>query len=122
MDNFDFNVVTEMDNFDFPEWKEQNNKILEKYHHRVIFVPATDWMPYEHLDVCARLDDWLARKSKDGDGVKITLSADEVDAVRVALVIYKNVLEDIHREKLKKELKMVIDKAIMEAETETTEK
>ena len=111
-----------MEKFNFAEWKQQANKILAQYHQRIIFMPETSLMPYEHLDVCARLDDWLARKSKDGDGVKITLSADEVDAVRVALVIYNNVLEDIHREKLKKELKMIIAKAILEAETEDSEK
>lgn len=108
MDNFDFNLVTEMDNFDFPEWKEQNNKILEKYHHRVIFVPATDWMPYYHMDVCARLDDWLMRKSQDGEAVNVALSADEVAAMRMALAIYYGVLMDIHRDELKKEIGMII--------------
>lgn len=75
-------------------------------------------MPYEHMDVCARLGDWLARKSSESESesVKITLSADEVAAVRVALSIYSGVLEDIHREELKKELKMLIAKAIVEAE------
>ena len=61
-------------------------------------------------------------KIKKGDGVKVTLSADEVNAVRVALIIYGDVLMDVHREKIKKELKMVIAKAILEAETEDSEK
>lgn len=108
MDNFDFNVVTEMDNFDFPEWKEQNNKILEKWHHRVVFVPSTYKMPYEHMDVCARLDDWLMRKSRDTETVKATLSADEVDAVRVALLIYSSILMDIHQDEIKEEMATII--------------
>lgn len=109
-----------MENFNFVEWKKQANKILVQYHERIIFMPDTSLMPYEHMDVCARLGDWLARKSSES--VKITLSADEVAAVRVALSIYSGVLEDIHREELKKELKMLIAKAILEAETEDSEK
>lgn len=109
-----------MENFDFVEWKKQANKILAQYHERIIFMPETSLMPYEHMDVCARLGDWLARKSSES--VKITLSADEVAAVRVALSIYSGALEDIHREELKKELKMLIAKAILEAETEDSEK
>ena len=104
-----------MKNFNFAEWKNQANKILNQYHHRIIYSPDTNLMPYEHMDVCARLDDWLARESKECDGVKATLSADEVDAVRVALAIYSDVLNDVHRDKMKKELKMVIAKAIAEA-------
>lgn len=111
-----------MENFNFVEWKKQANKILAQYHERIIFTPETSLMPYEHMDVCARLGDWLARKSSESESVKITLSADEVAAVRVALSIYSGVLEDIHREELKKELKMLIAKAILEAETEDSEK
>lgn len=62
------------------------------------------------------------KKSKEGDGVKVTLSADEVNAVRVALIIYGDVLMDVHRGKIKKELKMVIAKAIVEAEKEDSKK
>lgn len=105
-----------MGNFDLTEWKKQANKILKQYHQRVVFAPDTSLMPYEHMDFCARLDDWLLRKSKEGDGVKITLSADEVDAVRVALSIYRGVLDDIHREKMKKELAAIIAEAIAKAE------
>lgn len=111
-----------MEKFDFVEWKNQANKILEPYHYRVTFIPDSFHMPYEHIDVCNRLEEWLRKKSKKGDGVNVTLSADEVNAVRVALIIYGDVLMDVHREKMKKELKMVIAKAILEAETEDSEK
>lgn len=105
-----------MKKIDFAEWKNQANKILEPYQYRVTFIPDSFPMPYEHIDACNRLEEWLRKKSKEGDGVKVTLSADEVNAVRVALSIYSGVLEDIHREELKKELKMLIAKAIVEAE------
>lgn len=97
-----------MGNFNFEDWKEHNNKILEKWHHRVVFVPSTYKMPYEHMDVCARLDDWLMRKSKDDETVKVTLSADEVDAVRVALLIYSSALMDIHQDEIKEEMATII--------------
>ena len=109
-----------MEKFDFAEWKKEANKILEPYQYRVTYIPNHFPMPYEHIDVCNRLEEWLRKKSKKGDGVKVTLSADEVNAVRVALIIYGDVLMDVHREKMKKELKMVIDKAI--AEVEASEK
>ena len=105
-----------MEKFDFAEWKKEANKILEPYQYRVTYIPDHFPMPYEHIDVCNRLEEWLRKKSKKGDGVKVTLSADEVNAVRVALIIYGDVLMDVHREKMKKELKMVIAKAILETE------
>lgn len=111
-----------MEKFDFAEWKKEANKILEPYQYRVTYIPDHFPMPYEHIDVCNRLEEWLRKKSKKGGGVKVTLSADEVNAVRVALIIYGDVLMDVHRGKIKKELKMVIAKAILEAETEDSEK
>ena len=88
-----------MGKFDFAEWKKEANKILEPYQYRVTYIPDHFPMPYEHIDVCNRLEEWLRKKSKKGD-----------------------VLMDVHREKMKKELKMVIAKAILEAETEDSEK
>ena len=111
-----------MEKFDFAEWKKEANKILEPYQYRVTYIPDHFPMPYEHIDVCHCLEEWLRKKSKKGDGVKVKLSADEVNAVRVALIIYGDVLMDVHRGKIKKELKMVIAKAILEAETEDSEK
>ena len=101
-----------MEKFDFAEWKKEANKILEPYQYRVTYIPDHFPMPYEHIDVCHRLEEWLREKSKKGDGVKVKLSADEVNAVRVALIIYIDILMDIHREEIKKELKMAIAKAI----------
>ena len=92
----------------FAEWKEKINKEIEKHHHRVIFVPDEYLMPYEYMDVCARLDDWLMRKSRDTETVKATLSADEVDAVRVALLIYSSILMDIHQDEIKEEMATII--------------
>lgn len=97
-----------MENFNFVEWKKQANKILAQYHERIIFTLKTSLMPYEHMDVCARLDDWLMRKSKDDETVKVTLSADEVDAVRVALLIYSSALMDIHQDEIKEEMATII--------------
>ena len=111
-----------MEKFDFAEWKKEANKILEPYQYRVTYIPDHFPMPYEHIDVCNRLEEWLRKKSKKGDGVKVRLSADEVNVVRVALIIYCDVLMDVHREEIKKEFKMVIAKAIVEAETEDSEK
>ena len=105
-----------MKKFDFAEWRNQANKILEPYQYRVTFIPESFPMLYEHIDVCNRLEEWIRKKSKEGAGVKVRLSADEVNAVRVALIIYSDILMDIHREEIKKELKMVIAKAIAEAE------
>lgn len=109
-----------MKNFDFAEWKNQANKILEPYQYRVTYIPDRFPMPYEHIDVCERLEEWFRAKAKKGAGGKVTLSADEVNAVRVALIIYGDVLMDVHRDTLKKELKMAIAKAILE--TEASEK
>lgn len=111
-----------MEKFDFAEWKKEANKILEPYQYRVTYIPDHFPMPYEHIDVCHCLEEWLRKKTKKGDGVKVKLSADEVNAVRVALIIYGDVLMDVHRGKIKKELKMAIAKAILEAETEDSEK
>lgn len=116
-----------MKKFDFfVELKHKANKILDKHHQRIVSLPDTSLMPCEHMDVCDRLgdrlDEWLSTKLKDSVGVKIALSTDEVSAVRMALLIYDDILMDIHRDLLKKELKMIIYKAIVEAEAEAAEK
>lgn len=81
-----------MEKFDFVEWKNQANKILEPYQYRVTSIPDGFPMPYEHIDVCNSLEEGHRKKTKKGGGVKVALSADEVNTVSVALIIYGDVL------------------------------
>ena len=114
-----------MQSKEFMNWIKDTNEVIKKANYRVIFLPDDDLMPYEHvslntelsnsIDAALRLCDRL-EEDKPEDGIPwngelpaITFTRDKLEVMQMALMIYKTVLLEVHKEEVEKGIRSVIE-------------
>ena len=99
-----------MQSKEFMKWIQDTNEVIKEVNYRVIFLPDDDLMPYEHVSLNTAISNRLMRiQDEDPKEVTLTWTSDEIDMIQMALMIYKTVLLEVHKEEVKKELRSVIE-------------
>lgn len=99
---------------EFMKWKDETNEVLRKANYRIIFLPEEDLMPYEHMSIDTelsnRVDETSHKESGRDDGRYLMLfTAEELDCLQMALIIYKTVLMEVHKEEAMAGIRRVIE-------------
>lgn len=110
---------------EFMNWIRETNEVIKKANYRVIFLPDDDLMPYEHVklntelsnDIDAALhlcDDLEENEPEDGvpwNGTlpPIVFNRERLEVMQMALMVYKSVLMEVHRDEVEKGLRSVIE-------------
>ena len=110
---------------DFMNWIRETNEVIKKANYRVIFLPDDDLMPYDHVklntelsnDIDAALhlcDDMEENEPEDGvpwNGTlpPIVFNRERLEVMQMALMIYKTVLLEVHKDEVAKGLRSVIE-------------
>lgn len=110
---------------EFMNWIRETNEVIKKANYRVIFLPDDDLMPYDHVklntelsnDIYAALrlcDDMEETESEDGvpwNGTlpPIVFNRERLKVMQMALMVYKSVLMEVHRDEVEKGLRSVIE-------------
>lgn len=97
---------------EFLKWVASTNKTLAPHHYRIIFLPDDDLMPYEHMTLNTKLtDDFMRITDADElpETVDLKVTPDELEMLQMALLIYKTVLMEVHKDQMKADLRRVIE-------------
>lgn len=112
-------MMNKMD--EFLKWVASTNKTLAPHHYRIIFLPDDDLMPYEHMALNTEVSNRLCRiTDEDPEEVTLTFSADELDMLQMAILIYKTVLMEVHKDEVMASIRKVIE-AIGKKQKEETD-
>lgn len=114
-----------MTNKEFRDWIKETNEVIKKANYRIIFLPDDDLMPYEHvgldtdlsntidaaLHLCDELED---NESEDGvpwngELPPITFTREKLEVMEMALIVYKTVLLEVHKEEVEAGIRRVIE-------------
>ena len=99
---------------EFLKWVADTNKTLAPHHYRIIFLPDDDLMPYDHMTLNTNMSDALIKLTDNYDHelpetINLTVTADELDMLQMALLIYKTVLMEVHKDEVKAGIRRVIE-------------
>lgn len=114
-----------MTNKEFKDWIKETNEVIKKANYRIIFLPDDDLMPYEHvgldtelsntidaaLHLCDELED---NESEDGvpwngELPPVTFTREKLEVMEMALIVYKSVLLEVHKEEVEAGIRRVIE-------------
>lgn len=114
-----------MTNKEFKDWIKETNEVIKKANYRIIFLPDDDLMPYEHvgldtelsntidaaLNLCDELED---NESEDGvpwngELPPVTFTREKLEVMEMALIVYKSVLLEVHKEEVEAGIRRVIE-------------
>lgn len=109
---------------EFEKWIKETNEVIKKANYRVIFLPDEDLMPYEHVGQTTELSNSIdaalrftkrLEKDEPEDGIPwngelppIVFTREKLEVMQMALMIYKSVLMEVHKEEVKKGIEAVI--------------
>ena len=97
---------------EFMKWIADTNKTLAPHHYRIIFLPDDDLMPYEHMTLNTQVSDRFCRLTDEDDlpeEITLTFSHDELDMLQMAVLVYKTVLMEVHKDEVKAGIRRVIE-------------
>lgn len=114
-----------MQSKEFMKWIKETNEVIKKANYRVIFLPDDDLMPYEHVSLNTELSNDIdaalylcddLEETEPEDGVPwngklppIVFNRERLEVMQMALMIYKTVLLEVHKDEVAKGLRSVIE-------------
>lgn len=96
---------------EFMKWIKETNEVIKEVNYRVIFLPDDDLMPYDHVKINTEWSNRIEEAMRNyEDGNKILIAnREDLEVMQMALMIYKTVLLEVHKDEVAKELRSVIE-------------